>query len=63
MNHRVTLTITSLLSIVLVAFHWVDEISRGREAGEGHDRLTVGTLACFAIGRRWGEPLVLPWLS
>ena len=25
--------------------------------------LTVGTLACFAIGRKWGEPLVRPWLS
>ena len=25
--------------------------------------LTVGTLFCFAVGRRWGEPLVRPWLS
>lgn len=25
--------------------------------------LTLGTLVCFAIGRRWGEPLVRPWLS
>ena len=25
--------------------------------------LTVGTLICFGIGRRWGEPLVRPWLS
>jgi uncharacterized membrane protein YdjX (TVP38/TMEM64 family) len=25
--------------------------------------LTVGTLACFGVGRRWGEPLVRPWLS
>jgi uncharacterized membrane protein YdjX (TVP38/TMEM64 family) len=25
--------------------------------------LTLGTLACFAIGRKWGEPLVRPWLS
>lgn len=25
--------------------------------------LTIGTLACFAIGRRWGEPLVRPFLS
>lgn len=25
--------------------------------------LTLGTLACFALGRRWGEPLVRPWLS
>jgi uncharacterized membrane protein YdjX (TVP38/TMEM64 family) len=25
--------------------------------------LTVGTLLCFGIGRKWGEPLVRPWLS
>jgi uncharacterized membrane protein YdjX (TVP38/TMEM64 family) len=25
--------------------------------------LTIGTLICFGIGRRWGEPLVRPWLS
>jgi uncharacterized membrane protein YdjX (TVP38/TMEM64 family) len=25
--------------------------------------LTIGTLCCFAIGRRWGEPLVRSWLS
>ena len=25
--------------------------------------LTVGTLVCFWIGRKWGEPLVRPWLS
>jgi uncharacterized membrane protein YdjX (TVP38/TMEM64 family) len=25
--------------------------------------LTLGTLMCFAIGRKWGEPLVRPWLS
>ena len=25
--------------------------------------LTLGTLFCFAVGRRWGEPLVRPWLS
>jgi len=25
--------------------------------------LTIGTLICFAIGRKWGEPLVRPWLS
>jgi uncharacterized membrane protein YdjX (TVP38/TMEM64 family) len=25
--------------------------------------LTIGSLVCFAIGRRWGEPLVRPWLS
>lgn len=25
--------------------------------------LTAGTLTCFGIGRKWGEPLVRPWLS
>ena len=25
--------------------------------------LTLGTLICFAVGRKWGEPLVRPWLS
>lgn len=25
--------------------------------------LTTGTLVCFAAGRRWGEPLIRPWLS
>ncbi len=25
--------------------------------------LTGGTLVCFWIGRKWGEPLVRPWLS
>jgi uncharacterized membrane protein YdjX (TVP38/TMEM64 family) len=25
--------------------------------------LTIGTLLCFGIGRKWGEPLVRPWLS
>jgi uncharacterized membrane protein YdjX (TVP38/TMEM64 family) len=25
--------------------------------------LTLGTISCFAIGRKWGEPLVRPWLS
>jgi uncharacterized membrane protein YdjX (TVP38/TMEM64 family) len=25
--------------------------------------LTFGTLVCFGVGRKWGEPLVRPWLS
>jgi uncharacterized membrane protein YdjX (TVP38/TMEM64 family) len=25
--------------------------------------LTVGTLVCFGVGRKWGEPFVRPWLS
>ena len=33
MNPKVTLTVTSLLSVLLFAFHWADEISRGMESG------------------------------
>jgi len=33
MKHKVTLTITSLLSILSFAFHWVDEVARGLEPG------------------------------
>ena len=33
MNHRLTLTITSLLSIVLFSLHWADEVARGLEPG------------------------------
>ena len=33
MKHDVTVTVTSLLSIVLFACHWVDEIARGLEPG------------------------------
>jgi len=25
--------------------------------------LTLGSVVCFAVGRKWGEPLVRPWLS
>ena len=41
MNLKVTLTITSLLSIVLFSFHWVDEISRGLE--------TAGVSGLFGV--------------
>lgn len=33
MKDKVTLTVTSLLSILLFAFHWADEVSRGMEPG------------------------------
>jgi len=33
MKHKITLTVTSLLSILLFALHWVDEIARGLEPG------------------------------
>ena len=33
MKHKVTLTITSLLSILFFAFHWADDIVRGMAPG------------------------------
>ena len=34
MQHRITLTVTSLLSILLFAFHWSYEIANGMERGD-----------------------------
>ena len=33
MKHRVTLTVTSLLSILFFSLHWADEVARGLEPG------------------------------
>jgi hypothetical protein len=33
MKHKVTLTITSLLSVLLFSLHWATEIARGMEPG------------------------------
>ena len=33
MKHRLTLTITSLVSILLFSLHWADEVARGLEPG------------------------------
>ncbi len=49
MKHNVTLTVTSLLSVLLFALHWADEISRGMEPG---------TLAAFG-----GVVILVVWLS
>ena len=49
MNAKVTLTVTSLLSVLLFAFHWADEISRGME---------VGTLSAFG-----GIVILVVWLT
>ena len=49
MNHRVTMTVTSLLSILLFAFHWADEVSRGMEPG---------TISAFG-----GVVILVVWLS
>ena len=49
MNPRITLTVTSLLSILLFAFHWADEVSRGMEPG---------TISAFG-----GILILVVWLS
>jgi len=49
MRNNVTLTFTSLLSILLFAFHWADEISRGMEPG---------TLSAFG-----GVVILVVWLA
>lgn len=49
MKRNVALTVTSLLSVILFAFHWSDEISRGMERG---------TLSSFG-----GIVILAVWLS
>jgi hypothetical protein len=49
MKNNLILTVTSLLSVLLFAFHWSDEISRGME---------VGTLSAFG-----GIVILVVWLS
>ena len=46
MNHRLTLTITSLLSILLFSLHWADEVARGLEPGTVS---AVGGLLILAV--------------
>ena len=50
MKHDVTLTITSLLSTILFAFHWIDEISRGMEKGTTHALVGIGILVVLLCG-------------
>ena len=57
MKHRVTLTVTSLLSVLLFGTHWVDEISRGMERGDlsvigGVIILIVWSYGTLAFGDR-----------
>ena len=55
MTHRVTLTITSLLSVLLFSLHWADEIRRGLEPG------TVSSVGGFFILAVWlCATLVIP---
>ena len=50
MKHKTTLIITSLLSIVLFASHWVDEISRGLEPGTVKSLWGIVILVVFLYG-------------
>ena len=50
MKHKTTLMITSLLSIVLFASHWVDEISRGLEPGTVQGLWGIVILTVFLYG-------------
>ena len=55
MKHRVTLTVTSLLSILLFSLHWADEVARGLEPG------TVSAAGGLLILAVWlSATLVLP---
>lgn len=64
MKHRVTLTSTSLLSVLLFSLHWADEIRRGLEPGTvsgvgGFLILAVWLCATLVIGGRTGLVILL----
>lgn len=50
MKRNLTLTVTSLLSIVLFASHWVDEIARGMEQGKVENLPGVLILVVWLYG-------------
>ena len=50
MRHRVTLTITSLLSILLMTFHLADDIVRGIEPGRLSTEIGVLILVVWLFG-------------
>jgi hypothetical protein len=65
MKDNVTLTITSLLSILLFAMHWMDEVARGLETG---GESALGGIAILVVwlygtlvlaGRRSGYVITL----
>ena len=65
MKHRITLTVTSVLSILLFSLHWADEVARGLESGTissagGLLILAVWLSATLVFAeRRWGLILIL----
>jgi len=50
MKHRVMLTITSLLSILLMTFHLTDDIVRGIERGGASNLAAVPTFVVWLYG-------------
>ena len=65
MKHKVTLTIASLLSILLMTFHLSDDIVRGMEPGGIKNVTGVLILVVWLYGtlvlaeRRWGYVIML----
>ncbi len=65
MRHRITLTATSVLSVLLFSLHWADEIARGMEPGTlsaagGLLILFIWLYAALVLtDRRWGLVVLL----
>ena len=65
MRHRITLTATSVLSVLLFSLHWADEIARGMEPGTlsaagGLLILFIWLYAALVLAdRRWGLVVLL----
>lgn len=65
MKHRVTLTTSSLISILLFSLHWADEVARGMEPGTVSASGGLLILAVWLCGtlvfaeRRWGLVIIL----
>lgn len=65
MNHKVTLTITSLLTILLASFHLANDVVIGIEPGGVSNYNGVLILAVYLYatlmlaGRRWAHSIVL----
>ena len=65
MNHKIALTITSLLTILLASFHLADDVVLGIEPGSTSNYNGVLILAVWfyatlmLAGRRWAHVIVL----
>ena len=65
MNHKVTLTITSLLTILLASFHLADDVVLGIEPGgvSNYNGVLILAVLLYATlmlaGRRWAHVIVL----